>query len=149
MREIHARLFPSVDFMLADYARSQNVKLPDPPSLFSLRAYLEQENEEQKKLGRRWMNRKNDALSIYAFGTWSGPDDVFVTRDDIILKKRVKLQEPYVITVPTLVRIPEDETGGNLEERVITMTFNNVIQGHIMSPQEAVEYLRQQLDLSS
>jgi hypothetical protein len=65
-----------------------------------------------------------------------------------LLKNRAKLQAPYVVAVPTLVRVPEDETGGNVEERVIAVTFNNVIQGHIMSPQEAVEYLQHRLELS-
>ena len=149
MREVHSRLFPGVDFMLRDYARSQNIKLPDPPGIFSLRAYLEQENDEQKKLHRKWNNRKNDALSIYAFGTWSGPDDVFVTIDNHhLLKNRAKLQAPYMISVPTFVRVPEDDTGGNVEERMVTKTFHNVIQGHIMSPQEAVEYLQQRLEVS-
>ncbi|GAC1349452.1 MAG: hypothetical protein NVSMB27_22730 [Ktedonobacteraceae bacterium] len=150
MREIHSRLFPNVEFLLGDYAQNQNVTMPDPPGIFSLQAYLEQENGEQRKLSRKWNNRKNDALSIYAFGTWSGPDDVFVTGDnDDLLKKRAKLHAPYVITVHALVRVPEDDTGGNLEERDVTMTFNNVIPGHIMSPQEAVDYLRERLKLSS
>jgi hypothetical protein len=76
IREIHDRLFPNVPFLYRDYAQDQNVELPEPHGVFfslqSLKEELEKENQEQRDLGRKWNNKKNDALSIYTFGTWSG-----------------------------------------------------------------------------
>jgi hypothetical protein len=146
MREVHVRLFPKIDFLWRDYARNQNIDLSDPPDLFSLQEECEQESEEQRNLGRKWNNKKNDALSIYTFGTWSGPDDVFVTDDnDDLLKKRARLRAPYEITRSVLWEVPGNGGERILQERVVTQTFHNVIQGNILSPQEAAEHLRKQL----
>jgi hypothetical protein len=149
MREIHRLLFPNIDFDLSEYFRSLGLEPIPMNSTISLTEPSNIESTEQWLAHRKWNNAKGDSLSLNAFSTWSSPDDVFVTQDKNFLRKRDKLKEPFVLTYRTKVRAPTSETEGYLEERTITQTICNVIPGQILSPLEAVEYLRKRLELSS
>ncbi len=152
IREIHNRLFPEVPFSLQDYAALKKVELPEPRVFYSfpqsLQEEFEQETPEQRKLRRKWNNRKNDALSLHAFATWGTPDDVFVSTDiDDVIKKRELLKAPYHI----MVKEPADvvvhgEPMRILQENLKEIPGHIVFLGHIMDPFEAENYLRDQLE---
>ena len=150
-REIHNRLFTDVPFSFQDYAELKNVELPERSIFFSFpqsfQKELEQETEEQRELSRKWNNRKNDALSLHAFATWSSPDDVFVTDDRRILNKRGLLKAPYQVTVEE----PADAVVHGapmriMQEKLVEIPGQIVFPGHIMDPFEAVQYLRDRLE---
>lgn len=152
IREIHNRLFPNFPFLYRDYAQDQNVELPEPHGVFfsfpqSLQEELERENDEQRHLARKWNNKKNDALSIHAYATWCGPDDVFVTDDGNFLKNREKLQAPYTVKFkrPAEVLV-HGERMLILQENLEEIPGHIVIPGQILDPQQTVEYLRKRLE---
>jgi hypothetical protein len=93
------------------------------------------------------MSQKNDALSIYAFATWSGPDDVFVSADyDDVIEKREALYAPYKIWVARPVPDPTNSNVQILQRKREEIPGHIVIPGHILDPHEAEEYLRKQLE---
>ena len=152
IREIHNRVFPDVPFSFQDYAALKNVELPERSIFFtfpqSLQEEFEQETPEQRKLRRKWNNRKNDALSLYAFATWSTPDDVFVSADTgDVIKKRELLKAPYhvMIAEPTDVVI-HGELMHIMQENLKEIPGHIVFPGQILDPQEAVKYLQERLE---
>ncbi len=151
IREVHDRLFPNVAFIYRDYAQDQNVEVSEPHGLSlssqSLQEEIENETQVQRHLGRKWNNMKNDALSIHAFGTWSGPDDVFVTTDEHhLLKRRAKLQSPYMVKVSRPVKAPGNDKELIMQEKLEEFPGHIVIPGYILDPQETVEYLWKRLE---
>jgi hypothetical protein len=123
IREIHDRIFPTIVFSTRDHA------------------------EKLRHMGRKWMNQKNDALSIYTFATWSVPDDVFVSADyDDVIEKGEALYAPYKIWVDRLVEVPTDPNVRISQKRREEISGHIVIPGQILDPQEAEEYLRKRLD---
>ena len=123
LREIHDRVNPSVAFSENDHA------------------------EKQRHMGKRWNNRKNDALSIYTFATWSGADDVFVSADyGDIIGHRDRLYEPYRIWVKRPMQDPNNPNLQILKGRREDIPGHIVIPGHILDPQEAEKYLRNRLE---
>lgn len=141
---IHERLFPKVTFSYQDYAQDKHVELPEPHGIpFSLQEELEKENQEQRQLSRKWNNKKNDALSIYAFATWSGSADVFVTVDYAdLIRNREKLKAPYAVKVARPMEVPGNHEKLILQENIEEIPGYIVIPGHILTPQETVEYLQ-------
>lgn len=151
IREIHKRLFPEVPFIYQDYAELKGIELPERSIFYSFPQSLEEELARetalQRKVGRKWNNRKNDALSLHAFATWSTPDDIFVTDDRVILSKWELLRKPYEVMVkrPADVVIhgePMRVLQGNLEEILGDIVF----LGRILDPLKTEEYLREQLE---
>lgn len=123
IREIHDRIFPTIVFSSRDHAA------------------------KPRHMGRKWMNQKNDALSIYTFATWSEPDDVFVSADyDDVIEKRGMLYAPYKIWVARPVKDPTNPNVQILKRRHDEIPGNIVIPGRILDPLEAEKYLREQLD---
>lgn len=152
IQEIHNRVFPDDPFSFQDYAELKNVELP-PRSIFfsfpkSFQEELAQETDEQKRISRKWNNLKSDALSLYAFATWSTPDDVFVSTDfDDVIGKRELLKKPYVVTVETPVtEVVHGELTRFLKEVPEEIPGDIVFPGHIMDPFEAERYLRERLE---
>jgi hypothetical protein len=152
IREIHNRVFPDVPFSLQDYAALKKVELPEPRVFYSfpqsLQEEFEQETPEQRKLRRKWNNRKNDALSLHAFATWATSEDVFVSADTgDVIKKRELLKAPYQVRVkePADV-VVHGEPMRILREKLIEIPGHIVILGHIMDPFEAEKYLRDRLE---
>ncbi len=152
IQEIHSRVFHDVPFSNQDYAALKNVELPERSIFFtfpqSLLKEFEQETPAQRKLRRNWNNKKNDALSLYAFASWSTPDDVFVSTDiDDIVEKRELLKAPYQVTVaePTDVVI-HGELMHIRQENLEEIPGHIVFPGHIMDPFEAEKYLREKLE---
>jgi hypothetical protein len=109
-------------------------------------------SEEQRLCERKWNNAKCDALSLYAYSTWAGPDDLFVTADKNFHKQQKKEQLLQPFHLQQLVLVPEPGSAELLKEQVVlmeqvqTITISGVIQGHILTPQQAVEYLRPRLE---
>jgi hypothetical protein len=151
IREILSRLFPSAPFTYQEYAKLKHVELPEQSIFFSfpqsLREELARETPEQRALGRKWNNWKNDALSVYAFATWSTPDDVFVTDDKRVVNKWKVLREPYKIKVkrPADVVI-HGEPMRILQENLEEIPGDIIFPGRIMDPYEAEKYLRERLE---
>jgi hypothetical protein len=152
IREIHHRIFREVPFMYQDYAELKNVELPERSIFYSfpqsLQEELEQETAEQQKLGRKWNNRKNDALSLHAFATWSTPDDVFVTDDKLVVNKWKLLRKSYQV----MVKRPADviihgEPMRILKENVEVIPGDFIFPGRILDPLKAEEYLQEQLEI--
>ncbi len=122
IRIIHDRIFPSIAFAMIDH------------------------NEKPRHMGKKWTSQKNDALSIYTFATWSEADDVFVSADyDDVIERREALYKPYKIRVARPVELSENHEVRSLREKNEKIPGNIVIQGHIFTPQETIEYLRKQL----
>ncbi len=128
IREIHDRIFPDIAF-----------------------SDREIENAQKKlAMGRQWNSQKNDALSVYTFATWSDRDDVFVSYDlKHIIANRDKLYKPYEVMVarPTEALI-HGEQMVILKEKPEEILGHVIIPGHIMTPQETVNYLQEQLEES-
>ena len=151
IQEIHNRLFSAVPFSFQEYAELNNVELPER-SIFvsfpkSFLEELEQETEEQRELNRKWNNRKNDALSLHAFATWSMPDDVFVTADKRVINKWGLLRKPYqVMSKEPVLEVIHGELTRYLKEVPVEIPGDIVFPGHIMDPLEAEKYLREKLE---
>jgi hypothetical protein len=113
----------------------------------SLDAVYKEGEEDQVYIIRKWNNAKCDALGLYTYSTWAGPDDLFVTTDESdFIKRSDRLYEPYHIERWVLAP-PPGQTRPFLEPVELTpqlknIVIKNLIQGHIVTPQEAVEYLR-------
>ena len=110
----------------------------------SLQEEFEQETPKQRKLRRDWNNKKNDALSLHAFATWSTPDDVFVSTDiGDVVGKRELLKAPYhvMIAEPADVVI-HGELMHIMQENLKEIPGHIVFPGQIMDPQEAEKYYR-------
>lgn len=151
MRQIHEKLFPKIDFYLQDYYRRRGVEPIDMNNRVSIGDAFNAASKKQRSVERTWNNAKCDSLSLYAFSTWSGPDDVFVTSDDDdFIQNRELLNEPFHIQ--RQVMAPPPGYTGTFEESVIlteqtqNITISGVVKGHILSPQEAVEYLHRRLE---
>ena len=95
MRKIHDLLFPKIDYWYDDYRRRKNVEPVVMHGFLNLSQAYQDASEKQWRVHRDWNNAKCDALSLYAFSTWSEPDDIFVTSDRDFDKE--KLKEPFVI----------------------------------------------------
>ena len=148
MRKIHDLLFPKIDFWYNDYCRRKNVEPVVIHGFLNISEALQAASKKQQRVHRDWNNAKCDALSLYAFSTWSEPDDIFVTRDGDFDKE--KLKEPFVIEMRVLVPPPgtpwPSEEPYSPIEQTQTIRQSGVIKGQIMTPQEAVEYLRKRLE---
>jgi hypothetical protein len=149
LQEIHTILFPNIDFAYSDYCRRCHV---EPISLFgflNLSAAHRAASEEQQRVTQKWNNKKCDALSLHAYSTWAEPDDLFVTTDKNFHRKKEQLFQPFHLPRTVLAPPPGSTrpypVGTVLTEQVQTIVLPNVIRGHIMMPQEAVEYLQMRL----
>lgn len=104
-------------------------------------------SKKQWRVHRDWNNAKCDALSLDAFSTWSEPGDIFVTKDGDFDKE--KLKEPIIIQRQVLAPPPGTHwpyvEPVTLMEQTQTIQLSGVIKGQIMTPQEAVKYLRERL----
>ncbi len=152
IQEIHNRVFPDDPFSFQDYAKLKKVELPER-SIFvsfpkSFQEELAQETDEQKRISRKWNNLKNDALSLYAFATWSTPDDVFISTDiDDFVEKRELLKAPYqVMTEEPADVVIHGEPMRILQEKLAEIPGDIVFPGRIMDPFEAERYLRERLE---
>lgn len=147
-RNMHDLLFPEIDFSYDDYCRRRNVEPVVSDGFLNLSQALQATSREQWRVHREWNNAKCDALSLDAFSTWSGPDDIFVTRDGNFYKEELKkplLLERTMLAPPPGTPWPSEEPV-SLIEQPQTIHLSGVIQGHLLNPQEAVAYLRKQLE---
>jgi len=150
MEEIHNRLSPGIDFQYYTYCARCGVDPINRRLRPSLDAVYKEVEEDQKYVLRKWTNAKCDALSLYTYSTWAGPDDLFVTTDEAdFIKHRDRLYQPYHIERWVLAP-PPGQTRPFLEPVELTpqltnIVIKNLIQGRIVTPQEAVEYLQARL----
>lgn len=150
-QKIHNLLFPEIDYHYVDYCARKGVEPVLSQGFPNLTQAYKVASKKQWRVHRDWNNAKCDALSLDAFSTWSGPDDIFVTKDGDFDKE--KLKEPIVIQRQVLVPPPgtpwpyvEPVT---LMEQTQTIEFTGIIKGQIMTPQEAERYLRKRLEEES
>jgi len=149
LQEIHTILFPNIDFAYSDYCRRCHVEPISPFGFLNLSAAHHAASEEQQRVAQKWNHAKCDALSLHAYSTWAEPDDLFVTTDKNFHRKKEQLFQPFRLS-PTVLVPPPGSTrpypiGTVLTEQVHPIVLSKVIRGHIMMPQEAVEYLQMQL----
>ena len=149
MREIHTILFPNIDFSYYDYCRRMNVEPYTPRGFINLSEAHRAANGERRRVTKKWNNAKCDALSLYAYSTWAGPDDLFVTSDKNFHEKKEQLLQPFRMQRRVLAPLPgyvgTFQEAVELTEQVQTVVISGAICGHIMTPREAVEYLWMQL----
>ncbi len=153
-QEIHAILFPTIDYYYDDYCHRLGVEPIRLNGFLNLSEAHQAANEKQRRITKKWNNAKCDALSLHAYSTWSGPDDLFVTSDeDDFIENRDRLYQPFHLSRTVVAPPPGSSSpypvGTILTEQVQTIVLSGAIRGHIMSPQEAVEYLQQQLEKES
>lgn len=149
-REIHAILSPSIDYMYNDYCLREGVEPYNMHAFLNLSEVHQAATEKQRRIARKWNNAKCDSLSLHAYSTWSGPNDLFVTDDNSdIIKRKDRLQQPFRLSRVVLAPLPgitsPYSAGTPLTEQIETVEIFNVIQGHLMRPPEAVEHLQQHL----
>jgi hypothetical protein len=147
MEEMQNRLSPGTDFLFYVYCARSGVDPIDRRRHPTLDAVYQEVEDDQKYVLRKWTNDKCDALSLYTYSTWAGPDDLFVTSDDRdFIRRRGRLREPYRIE-RWVWAPPPGQTRPFLEPVELTLQLTNIeikdlSQGHIMTPQEAVEHLQ-------
>jgi hypothetical protein len=110
----------------------------EPPQHNLDDATLQRYQELGEKWSQVWMNRKNDALSLYNHVTCNGA--VFVTSDGHFLKRRAALRQ---LTLRYFkLDVQADNTLGPCE-RIVSFTMTT----EILSPTNAVRYICQQTDV--
>ncbi len=138
-QEIHTILFPNIDYFYDDYCHRLGVEPIHLNGFLNLTVAHQAASEKQRRIAKKWNNAKCDALSLHAYSTWSGPDDLFVTSDeDDFIDNRDRLYQPFhlsrmVLTPPLGITSPYP-VGTILTEQVQTIVLSGAIQGHIMSP---------------